>query len=503
MANKFIFKGTVKENLDPTGLGRIRVEPEDWIISDTKYITEYLDKFSEEKDKWNGVSDPFLFRPFLPNHINMVPQVGETVNIFYTDPEATFIDGFYMAESIPDRGYSDSSSAEHMLSQSKQGLNYKKPKDLIKGNGEYVKKRYDGAIPKTEDFVISSRTNSDVIWKDNAVIIRAGKLDEVVSKKQREPIRDENPAIVQVSKYDFTSVVGEGEKRTIVEKQMVHVNTLIEYAVNDLNSNSGFEGTVYIYKIAKNEGDTETIYFNQTTPVGVDDKVLLYSRIVTSDTLSGLSSVIRQTIKHVMSNSGGMEDLDFFIKHPSNINPVGNTPIYPLYFRPVTSQYESEKTNTEFRNNVLDRVRIRTRKGYGLVFNDETDDTPEKKVEIQESVINTTDKPSKNVIVLSDTNYILAYDNNVPTKGKGVDFSKVSNYDIKQSEVVNNIEPNTYALVRGEELHELLDVIYLFLVSHVHNPAEPAVVKPSVREDLEQKFQDFKQNILSQKIRIN
>lgn len=501
---KLIFKGVVKENLDPKGLGRVRIEPEDWIVADEKYINEYLGKFKEEKDKWSQPADPFLFRPLLPNHINMVPQVGESVNILYTDVDRPFVDGFYIPSSVVDRGYSDSSSAEHTLAESRQGLNYKKAKDLIKDTGEYVKKRYDGSYAKNEDFAINGRGNSDAIWTPKSVIFRAGKLDEKVSLKQREPIRDFNPAIIQVSKYDNTLTKVPGEDKVFTESRIAHVEILVEYFIEDLNpSTRNYQGALYIYKLAKNEGKTETIYFNNLTNIDEDGKELLFTKELTSPTLDDLSFSIRHSIKQIISvGTGGIAGLDFFIKHPSNVNPSKNTSMYPFYFRPVVSMYEQYKTNSDFIT-LTNNIHIKTRKGHGLLFDEKFDDTPTKTTTESTFEIQKEEKSSKNVIVLSDTNYFLAYNNNVPTTEKGIDFSKVSNYEISQDEIINNILPETYALVRGEKLQELLDVIYLFLVSHVHNPAEPAIVQPSVKQELEQKFQDFKQNILSQKLRIN
>jgi hypothetical protein len=503
--NKFIYKGVVKENLDPKGLGRVRIEPEDWLISDVKYVTEYLDKFTESKDKWNGVSDPFMFSPFLPNHINIVPQVGEVVNIFYTDPDTLFIDGFYMPSSVTDRGFPDSNSAEHLLTQSRQGVAYKKGKDLIKENGEYVKKRYEGSIVKPEDFGISSRLNSDVIWRDNDVIIRAGKINEDVTKKQSEPIRDENPAIIQVSKFDYTTTKVKGDVEEVIEKKLSHIEVLIEYNIQSIEGINGeFQGDLFVYKLAKREGFTESIYFNQITLVGEDEKELLYTKQHFSSSLGELTSLLRQSIKQIMNvGLSGVKDLDFIIKHPSNVNHNDNTSIFPLYIRPTVSNYNSYSSNADYNNVVLDRMRIRSRRGYGLIFDNEFDDTPTKQISVQTYDIKKENKPNKNITVLSDKNFFISYGNNIPTDSVGIDFSKISNYHISQDEIVSNIEPNTYALVRGEKLQELLDVIYLYLISHVHNPAEPPVVKPSVKKELEEKFQDFKQNILSQKIRIN
>lgn len=502
--SRLIFKGVVKDNKDPKSLGRIRIDPSEWIVSDEVYVTEYSGKYSEEKDKWNAVSDPFMFVPLLPNHINMVPKVGESVNILYTDTDSKFIDGFYIPMSIIDQGYPNPSSAEHMLSQSKEGLKYKKAKDIYKSTGEFVKKTYDGAIPKTEDFAISSRLNSDILWTQKAIVIRAGKIkdDEVVSK--REPIRDSNPAMIQVSKFDTTTTLSEGKEITSKVNQFVHTEVLIEYLIDDLNCEGNCTSTLYVFKLAKQKEKTETLYFNQTTEIENDKKELLFSTIVNGDNLKDLSFNIRHEIKQIINRGlTGLSSLENYIKHPSNVDPQKMTSIFPLYFRNVPTQYEVEKTNDIFNSEVLKNIHIKTRKGFGLLFSNEEDDTPDKEIKIKETVVKSTDKPNKNVVVLSDKNYILSYGNNIPTSKKGINFSKVSNYEISQDEIINNIEPETYALVRGEQLHELLDIIYLYLTTHVHNPAEPPVVFPNIKSDIEEKFQNFKQNILSNKIRIN
>tara|TARA_R110000803_G_scaffold48837_2_gene101472 strand:- start:31417 stop:32928 length:1512 start_codon:yes stop_codon:yes gene_type:complete len=502
--SKLIFKGVVKDNKDPKSLGRVRIEPSDWIVSDEIYVTEYSGKYSESKDRWNAVSDPFMFTPLLPNHVNMVPKIGEAVNILYTDTESTFIDGFYIPMSITDRGYPNPSSAEHMLSQSREGLKYKKAKDILKETGEYIKKDYIGSIPKTEDIAISSRLNSDVIWTEKAIIIRAGKIKDEVVLNKREPVRDFNPAMIQVSKFDTTISLTEGDEVTTKIKQFVQTEVLIEYLIDDLSCESNCTSTLYVYKLANRKGITETLYFNQLTPVDIDQKELLYSTIVNGDDLKDLSFNIRHEIKQIINRGlTGMDSLENYIKHPSNTDPKKMTSIFPLYFRNVPSQYELEKTNSTFKVNVLNNIHIKTRKGFGLLFSDEEDETPEKELTSKETIVNNSGKVSKNIVVLSDTNYLLSYNNNIPTSKKGIDFTKVSNYEISQDEIINSIQPETYALVRGEELHSLLDAIYLYLTTHVHNPAEPPVVFPNIKRDLEDKFQNFKQNILSNKIRIN
>jgi len=501
MDKRIFYKGVVIDNSDPLRLGRIIVEASNFRVSDKKYIAEYEGtKSIEGKDKWDITVNPFILKPLIPNNFSFVPKIGEMVNIIYTDLSRDFVDGFYIPTSSVDRGFFDGNSAEHSQSQSREGLRYKKGKELVKENGEYVKKKYDGALPKLEDYSISGRINSDVVWSDNAVVIRAGKINETISSKQNEVIRDENPAMVQVSKYDTTQEFGEPKKTQTTESEIRHVEILVEYSIEDIETSTG---TFYIYKLSKNEGTTETIYFNNITEVSDDDKELIYSVQITEPTLVDLGLKLRHTIKSFfVDGQSGIGNLDGFIKHPSNVSPDSLSSIYPVYFRPSPSQFNELKSNATY-TNFIDFIRVRSRKSHGLLFSDNEDNTPTKTTEVEINTIITKSVPSKNVIILSDTNFQLAYGNNIPTSKVGIDFNKVSNYRITQQELVKGILPETFALVRGEQLQNLLDVIYLFLTTHVHNPAEPAVVLPSVKQELEQQFQDFKQNILSQKNRIN
>ena len=82
-------------------------------------------------------------------------------------------------------------------------------------------------------------------------MIRAGKIkdDEVVSK--REPIRDSNPAMIQVSKFDTTTTISEGKEITSKVNQFVHTEVLIEYLIDDINCDGNCTSTLYVYKLAK------------------------------------------------------------------------------------------------------------------------------------------------------------------------------------------------------------------------------------------------------------
>jgi hypothetical protein len=496
--SKIIYRGVVQDNVDPKGLGRVRVYPNDWIIADHKYVSD----FDEKTDAWSSPKDPFLFKPLIPNNLSFIPQVGDAVNIIYTDTSRQFIDGYYIPISVGNWSQFGHESAENQLSNTRDGLNYVGGPTLIKENGEYVKKKYDGAFPKFDDKTITT-FNSDVIFKDNAIVIRSGKLHEDASKKQGEPIRDENPGIFQIGKYDSRSKIVEKEPIETYEKEHSHVEVLFEYNIDNIDNQGFFSATVFVYKLAKKEGFTETTDFNQITDITNDERKLIISKEVTGDSLEDLAFNIRHTIKQIIkSGARGLFGLDGFIKHTSSINPTQLTSIYPFYFRPTPAQFDGLISNPKFKS-TIDLIHIKSRRGYGLIYSDEYDDTPERLVTTPVFERETETISNKRSVLITDTNYFISYDNNIPVDERGIDFSKVSNYEIDENQLSEVIEPHTYALVRGEKLQELLDTIYLFMVTHVHNPAEPAVVNPAVKDDLERKFRDFKQNILSKNNRIN
>ena len=503
MDNRLFYRGVVKDNEDRTNLGRIRIEPEDWIISLEKEIND----FDESKDMWKPLKDPFVFKPLLPNKIFMVPNVGDSVTIVYTDPDRPFIDGYYIPNSSPGWEYLDSSSYEHINSDSKQGLNYKKPNDLIDDNGRYKKVKFDGAIPKKEDFVISNY-NSDIIFGKNEIVIRSGKLNEEITRREAQPVRDVMPAIIQVSKFDTTQEYVELDDEEVIVYDTSFVTTLVEYLVTNLNDSEDFNVVIYVYQAAKVKYKTEALNFGEGTVLESDEKKLLFTKEMVVNELSNVPFEVRNEIRKIMdSGEKGVDGLDGYIKHSSNVSPSSNVPMYPFYFRPEinfmnASTSGAQNIMTKYYN-IINNIYVGPRKGYGLIFSKSQDDVPSKQVTQKKNDIVSSDSPSKNIKILSDTNYLLAYKNNIPTGEKGIDFNAVNNYKITQDELVKNIHNETYALVRGEKLLELLEVMKNYLTSHVHNPAEKPVVAPKISEDLKTLFSEFTQNILSTKNRIN
>ena len=88
--------------------------------------------------------------------------------------------------------------------------------------------------------------------------------------------------------------------------------------------------------------------------------------------------------------------------------------------------------------------------------------------------------------------------------GTPIDFTQLDSYEYTQEDYLNKIEPNTYALVRGEILLEFLRAMYNVLTSHVHN-----INKPYARTDydahniMEDLFNKLENDLLNISIRTN
>jgi hypothetical protein len=96
-------------------------------------------------------------------------------------------------------------------------------------------------------------------------------------------------------------------------------------------------------------------------------------------------------------------------------------------------------------------------------------------------------------------------DTTIPGKDK-VDL-KNSVYGIESDTIVNQIEPNTSSMVRGEELLELMELIIRFCVTHVHPypllPPSSVTLDGLSTDDLLAKMQEAYQKVLNSNIRIN
>jgi hypothetical protein len=86
---------------------------------------------------------------------------------------------------------------------------------------------------------------------------------------------------------------------------------------------------------------------------------------------------------------------------------------------------------------------------------------------------------------------------------KPISFEKLNKYEIKQEEYLESIEPNTFSLVRGEVLLQVLYSVANLFASHVHLMETPLIQSDPNYIDLMTKISNLEGDMLNSSIKIN
>jgi hypothetical protein len=190
---------------------------------------------------------------------------------------------------------------------------------------------------------------------------------------------------------------------------------------------------------------------------------------------------------------------------------------FPFYYRPskrlrdLTSKFISTNDLISAGNmgQLMSLVKISstdTTSGYGLVIDAKL--SPQIPYRLQsETFVPSTANLNENTTALlgATTLYLLSNATTIPGKEK-IDLQRTV-YGIPKDRIVDNIEPNTSSMVRGEELLELLELIVRFCLTHVHPypllPPSSVTLDGLSTDDLLAKMQEAYQKILNSNIRLN
>ncbi len=147
----FIQRGKVVSIDDYNDAGRIKVRVLG--VDNNKVDSETFDAF-----------------PMLPKHINIVPKLKEGVLIFTFKSGNNKIDRMYLGPIIPQPQFLNKADfdleAWNAFSFGVQDL----------GPAPTERKKIRGGYPKKDDIAIQGRKNTDLILKENEVLLRAGKF---------------------------------------------------------------------------------------------------------------------------------------------------------------------------------------------------------------------------------------------------------------------------------------------------------------------------------------
>ena len=512
---KIIDIGTVEDNLDPQGIGRIR-----YYSFDDNIATKQRLYTGPAWDK----SDPLVALPFLPTHINIVPEIKSAVKIIKHIAES---DGLVNQEYIPGPFTTshdfDSQTFTNQLTFTSYGV-ASIPKPDIKSfsssklsfEDNYVEAKSVGTMAKLGDVAINGNYGSDLLLTEGGAQLRAGKFisKETKSKTIKEklsiyPYRGRKEAKLSLKKYPYTAELF--TETTVVDKiNRMDLKHIVEYDLNDFETPTGV--TMSIYEVVTGEGDKyKTDKFTQeTTNFGSNIK-LIYQDEIEVDSIEEAYAEVRTFIANLDAEKMNVISAT-----------LPNKSAHPFYFRPVVSPNSlvrksapttlAATNKTKFFENIV----VGPRKNHGLFFDETSADPVISKITKTNQFVRNRDIVYDNRgkilredyieqsigSVMADKFFILSTETNGGS-GKSVDFPNLNKYELDQFDYIERIEPNTWSSVRGEKLIEILELMVDMLLEHKHGigtiPAWPDALKQKIR-DLKTKMPT---DMVNKSIRIN
>lgn len=497
--------GICTNNIDPKGLGRIRYKPYGTIKSEIDKAIQF--------NEWDD-NDPLIAIPFLPLHINVVPQVRQSIKLIrYDSDKPTQNIEYIVGPFATPHNFGDETFTTQHKNTTYGGVIVKKLPDIKDINGNYIEKQSSSSLTNLYDFGINGNYGSDVIFSENGLILRGGKLIPKQTKNvknkqklQEVPILSEKIAKLMLKKFTekmYTTDEDEEQYKLVVSK----IKYIIEYELDSLSSPT--ELRIFVYKIL-NSNDTKynTDTFNNTTETDITD--IKTFKLVNSDN-SSTTPTTTLLVSNIDDSCSELRDVLYKLNYKGlyEINTLfSKEDIHPCYFRPtkdfrlLKSINETEASN---KSKILSSYKIANIKESGsLIYSRDSVTAPyiETTTKVKKLKTDTTSEEQTFGALSSDFFYLLSTNAN---KGSNnlINFNELNQYEFTQEDYLTRIHPNTYSLVRGEELIKIILLIYEFMIGHVHNINKPGIYLPQVEQELKDTINKIKTNLINESIRIN
>lgn len=505
---KIIDIGICVDNKDPKGLGRIRCVRFSDYVSEKEKAAEY-EPFSD--------NDLFVASPFLPTNINFIPEIDQAVKIINYDTKKENTNQEYIAGPFTTvHNFTDQSFSSQLI-ETTYGNSIKRRPDIFDEKENYKRKRSVGSMAQKSDYGVYGKYGSDVIFTENGLQLRGGKLlsKEAATPTDRDnlysfPIMAQKSSVLTLKKFPHKM-----EMKTVTDivdvTEVKDLNFIVEYDIVDINGNSTISSphsvTFFVYKVLRAYGDiTKTNNFNENSILPPSFLKLIN---LENDNISP-THTIPLLLTSFSDVSSEIRDF-FYTIHEDNLKKINSLynkeDLHPFFFKPkedfvlLTGSTAAE----DFKRNILSSIIIHTvGPKSGLIFSNDFVFPPINQNEVtkEEIILDTNSSEQSFSSLRSDKIFLLSTDTN--NVGKIVPFEKLDKYELTQNDYIENIEPNTYATVRGETLLEFLKVTYDVLTKHVHN-----INEPYARETMEdhhrmvELFNKLEQEMLNKSIRIN
>ena len=500
------------DNKDPRGLGRIRFKRYSTNPGTIETAMDYTN--------W-GDKDLFTATPFLPLNINFVPEIGQAVKIINYNDEKDFANSEYI--SGPFTTIHDFNGQTHtaQVEFTTYGSVVKHGEPVVEENGEMKNPKAKGSIAKYTDYAIYGKYGSDVVFTENGLQLRGGKLisKEGSTSKQRitlasQPLMADKSSVLYLKKFpQKQEYIKSTSKSKVLEVR--DLKAIIEYDVLDF---SGDDSSVdfYVYLInGFSEKDKKTygdIYKTNNPELFSVQLLTGYTQLITGVEFTGhtfsldvsgindTSATIRNALKKIHTS----DNLSTF----SSILPHKNEDLHPFYFRPTEEcRTRVLSNNDEFQNRIkiFNKISLALNVGpeHGLVYSHSSFNAPEKEVPKTEMILTETQGNLEQSFsaLKSDKIYLLSTD--VTNTKTPIDFFNLNKYELTQENYLKDIEPNTFSTVRGENLLNLIRSLVELLNGHHHNLVGPLVQSDPNYIKFMELYNSVEEDILNKSIRIN
>ena len=504
---KLVNLGIVTDNIDPKGIGRVRYK----VLGNQTSPSQGAAAFEE----WEPL-DPFCASPFLPNNLNFIPTVGQTIKIVQYDLENDLMNQEYIPGPFTTIHDWNSQSNSGQLENTSFGVAVKQTGNIFNGNGTYVKSNAKNSLAKHEDSAIYGKYGSDVLFTENGVSLRGGKLLSKDSANARErsdlithPLRGKKQATLSLKKFSSKQEFKE-EKEIVVSIPTNKLNYVIEYDLDDVTNPTKVSWYIYYVREVFGDAFATNVFTSSHTPdltsiesvtlINEDNTTTTPTFVQTVDSKKGAYIKIRKTLCDLHDDGLKIKDI--------KISTDRSKYIHPFYFRPrqsLVSIINSTPSVSDFLDNIKPSCNTSVSEGSGLFWSiSEPSPKPkseEKKITVLKTISSSAEQSFGTLV--SDKIYLLSTDAN-EVGSKTVPFDKLDTYEYTQEDLLTRIEPNTYATVRGETLLAFLDQLYVVMAGHAHQPTKP-MVKDAYGDwkKLEVLRNTLKNDILNKSIRIN
>ena len=516
---KIIDIGMCIDNIDPLGIGRIRCSRYNDYTGQKEKAIDY--------DPWSD-RDLFTASPFLPSNINYIPEINQSVKIisYNTDKETVNVE--YIAGPFTTMYDYNGQTFSQQITNTTYGTATKHKPNIRNTNGKYVNDKSENTFAKERDYAIYGKYGSDIIFTENGLQLRGGKLlsKEAASQTNRETLID-YPLMAKKSSRFYLKKF---PKKMILEKKLVK-NTLInnkdlkyiiEYSISCAEQNCGTNSTglspteeypttvkFYVKKVTNSFGDIfKTNYFTEHSTYS-DSLVKLINT-----TESSSEPTFTSKVTSVPDIYREIRDKIFLIhdKGLSELNSLyPSDDVHPFFFKPrydfknLTPANDTEKDNKQTILNSINITRVGPASGMIWSLTKAKASTEEVETIEDELIIDPNSPEQTFGSIMADKFYILSTDLGSNESSSPVPFYDLNKYDLTQEDYIRRIEENTFSTVRGENLLELLNTLIEVMFTHVHNPAMPIVNQYDydAGNKLKELFKTLENDILNKSIRIN